>query len=278
MSRPAELEVDYLREKYPRAYKALVQLYPFEWDKMLRVVDEAVLAKKTASVILGKFSILRGLERTTRRWLMLSLAADRREVVVRRQRSFLTQLHDRSLDDILAELKTLEERTNGYTFPGAVPVLPNDGLPRDFSFISYHTKSQSSLALTLAQGLETRGLQCWVAPRDIRPGTNWNEQIYGATQRCSALVLLCCQAAASSKVVQGEVHIAVGRGIPVVVVLLEKIDPAAINVGLATYQHLDWAERHASDMTALVEQLTLALSSSSVLDQGIPPLLGRVSS
>src|SRR5215475_13665239 len=112
---PEQLEIDRLRTKFPRAYKALVQLYPRAWDEILRAVEPAMEEGKTASVITGKLSIFRGLERATRKWLVLCFQADRREIMLRQQTSFLTQLHDRSLDDILAELNALEANTKGAT-------------------------------------------------------------------------------------------------------------------------------------------------------------------
>ena len=75
-----ELEVDRLRVKFPRSYKALVQLYPVAWNQMLAVVEAAMAQGQTASVIAGKLSILRGLDRSTRRWVVLSIQADRREI------------------------------------------------------------------------------------------------------------------------------------------------------------------------------------------------------
>ncbi|MEJ0060751.1 MAG: toll/interleukin-1 receptor domain-containing protein [Terricaulis sp.] len=252
MTSLTELECDHLREKFPRSYKALVQLYPFAWDQMLSVVNAAMETGKTASVIAGKLSILRGLERSTRRWLVLCFAADRREIVMRGQRSFLTQLHDKSLDDILAELKELE-RADAAS--GAVPKPPNDNLPRDYIFISHHSATQGKLALTIAEGLETLGHSCWIAPRDVRHGFNWNEDVYGAAQRCAAMVLLHSGDATHSRHVQGEVHIAVGRGVPVFVVKFADDDPARLNIGLASYQHIDWRGRSHADADQLVRRL-----------------------
>jgi len=259
MSTSPELEVDRLREKFPRSYKALVQLYPFVWNEILGVLDQAVHDGKTASVVAGKLSILRGLEKSTRRWVVLSIAADRREIMMRGQKSFLTQLHDRSLDDILAELNALEAKHSGS---GAAPAPPNDGLPRGFVFISHHRTSQGKLALEIAEGLEASGQKCWVAPRDVPFGSNWNEEVYGAAQRCGSLILLHSREAHESKVVQGEVHIVVGRGVPVLVVRLCESDPARLNVGLAAYQHMDWRDRPQGEIEVLRRRLHAALEGA----------------
>ncbi len=235
MSTPTEFEVDRIRIKFPRSYKALVQLYPGAWDAILKVVEEAMDSGRTASVIAGKLSILRGLDRSTRRWVVLCLAADRREIVIRRQRSFLTQLHDRSLEEILAELQSLEAQ---YT-TGGVRTPPHDDLPRGFVFVSHHKNSAGTLAHDVATSLESLRHKCWVAPRDVRDGLDWNDEVYSAAQRCSAMVLLLNDSARKSRIVKGEVHIAVGRDIPVFVVRLDDCDPAALNVGLVTYHHIE---------------------------------------
>ena len=253
----SQLEVDRLREKFPRAYKALVQLYPAGWDGILRVIEPAMAEGKTASIIAGKLSILRGLERSTRRWVVLSIQADRREIMLGKQKSFLTLLHDRSLDDILAELKDLEAK---QAEAGATPGPPNDNWPRGYVFISHHKSTEGALAQSLAASLEQQGAPCWVAPRDVRHGFNWNEEVYGAAQRCGALVFLYSEGAAKSRHVQGEIHIAVARGVPVFVVKLAPGDPAAINIGLATYQHVDWIGRSRSDLASLAKLLHADIS------------------
>lgn len=243
-----ELEVDRLRVKLPRSYKALVQLYPVAWNQMLAVVEEAMARGQTASVIAGRLSILRGLDRCTRRWVVLSIQADRREIVNRGQMSFLTQLHDKSLDEILAELKELEASSAA----GSVPGPPHDDRPRGFVFISHHTTTAGKLARGLAEGIEASGASCWIAPRDIPAGVEWNEEVYSAAQRCGALVLLYSEEARRSKAVQGEVHIVVARGVPVITVKLGEGDPARVHVGLAAYQQINWIGRAPGDLAELV--------------------------
>ena len=253
----SQLEVDRLREKFPRSSKALVELYPIAWDDVLRVIEDAMEQGKTASVICGRLSILRGLERSTRRWVMLSIAADRREIMVRRQKSFLTQLHDKSLDDILAELNDLvAKRSDG----GATPTPPNDNLPRGYAFISHHSASQGKVALELAEALEGMGGDCWVAPRNVRPGCTWNLEVYGAAQRCGVAVLLYSRKSAASAHVRGEINIIVGRGVPVLVVKMSEGDPAMIDIGLASYQHIDWLRPAARDVGELAKTLHKAIA------------------
>ena len=41
-------------------------------------------------------------------------------------------------------------------------------------FISFSSKDQE-IAETICQVLEARGLDCWIAARDVRPGENFQE-------------------------------------------------------------------------------------------------------
>lgn len=251
-----EFEFDRLRVKFPRTYKALVTLYPGAWDQMLAVIEPAMECGKTASVVVGRLSILRGLDRDTRRWVMLSLQADRREIMLRQQRSFLTQLHDKTLHDIMAELNALEHRVRGAT-----PAPPMSSLLRGHTFISHHAKTSGQLGLRLAVALESLGETCWIAPRNVPDGSIWNHEVYGAVQRCGAVVLLCCEGAIASRSVAGEVAIAMARKTSVLVVRVADVDPAIVHVALAAHQYSeDWIGPCLSDVSLLAQRLRVHLS------------------
>lgn len=244
-------EVDRLRAKLPRSYRALYDLYPRAWQEMLSAVEQAIDSGKTASVLIGKLSILRGLDRDVRRWVLLSVQADRREVLWRQQKSFLTELHERSLDDLLAELRVVETKARA-----AMRAMPVEGRDQGRVFISHHANSGGATALALAEAMEKQGMSCWLAPRDIPLGSVWPWEAYGAVQRCTAQVVLLTEPALKSKAVAGEVAIAVARDVPIAVVRLFDADPAAINPALAAYQHAqDWIERPFEEIGLLARRL-----------------------
>ncbi len=69
-------------------------------------------------------------------------------------------------------------------------------------FIS-HSSQDRTIATTVCGALETRGLNCWIAPRDILPGSSWGESIVRALDECQIMVLvLTTQANASRHVVK----------------------------------------------------------------------------
>jgi hypothetical protein len=56
-------------------------------------------------------------------------------------------------------------------------------------FIS-HSEKDRSFSDALLHALESRDIQCWIAPRDIPPGGSYAEAIMTAIEQCSCLVLI----------------------------------------------------------------------------------------
>lgn len=54
-------------------------------------------------------------------------------------------------------------------------------------FISY-AGSDSETALEVCRHLESKGISCWMAPRDVRPGSDWADEILKAIE-CSRVLL-----------------------------------------------------------------------------------------
>jgi hypothetical protein len=56
-------------------------------------------------------------------------------------------------------------------------------------FVSHSSKDREA-ADAVSRALESRGIRCWMAPRDIRPGANWGESILEAIGKVKMMVLL----------------------------------------------------------------------------------------
>ena len=56
-------------------------------------------------------------------------------------------------------------------------------------FIS-HSSEDKSIADAICQRLEADGIKCWIAPRDIKPGSNWTEGIMEGIEACRTLILV----------------------------------------------------------------------------------------
>ena len=82
-------------------------------------------------------------------------------------------------------------------------------------FISYSSKD-FDVATAVCQRLETDGIPCWMAPRDIEPGTPYGDAIIDALNSSHLLVLVFSSHSNESPQVEREVERAVSKGITVI--------------------------------------------------------------
>lgn len=74
-------------------------------------------------------------------------------------------------------------------------------------FISYSSKNGNA-ANAICHTLEERGIKCWMAPRDIPPGSEYGDLIDKAINATKVVVVVFSQYAAESQWVKGELNIA----------------------------------------------------------------------
>ena len=91
-------------------------------------------------------------------------------------------------------------------------------------FISYSSHDKTTADATCA-ALESAGIRCWIAPRDILPGADWGEAIMNALDTCRVMVLIFSSNANSSPQIRREIERMVGRGIPIIPVRIEDTAP-----------------------------------------------------
>ena len=77
-------------------------------------------------------------------------------------------------------------------------------MPRDV-FIS-HSAQDKKVAETICAALEESGIQCWVAPRDVRPGKSFPGEITRAIQQSKVMLLIFSTHSNSSEQVLREVQ------------------------------------------------------------------------
>jgi len=71
-------------------------------------------------------------------------------------------------------------------------------------FISY-ASADTAVANRICGALESAGISCWIAPRDIEPGTDYPAAIVDAVASCSVLIVLLTENAVSSPHILSEV-------------------------------------------------------------------------
>ncbi len=92
-------------------------------------------------------------------------------------------------------------------------------------FVSYSSKN-TQVSETLVSGLEKRGIRCWIAPRDVLPGTPYGESIINAIQGCRVFVLILSEASNQSRQVLREVDWASSQDVDILPFLIEEVEPS----------------------------------------------------
>lgn len=92
-------------------------------------------------------------------------------------------------------------------------------------FISY-AASDKPVADAVCATLESRGIRCWIAPRDVLPGTDWGDSIVRAVSESRAMVLVFSSHANASSQVKREVNLAIDKEIPIAPFRIENVMPS----------------------------------------------------
>ena len=90
-------------------------------------------------------------------------------------------------------------------------------------FIS-HSSADISIAMELCTFIEKNHSTCFIAPRDIRSGKEYAEEIINGINNADAMILLMSKNANTSPHVLREVERAVSRSIPILVYKLEDVE------------------------------------------------------
>lgn len=125
--------------------------------------------------------------------------------------------------------------------------------------ISYSTKDKP-IADAVCVALEANGVRCWVAPRDIVPGTDWGEAIIDAINDCRLMVLVFSLNANASPQIKREVERAANRGIPIIPYRIEDVHLSkTLEYFISTTHWLDALsppmESHLQDLARVVKML-----------------------
>lgn len=123
-------------------------------------------------------------------------------------------------------------------------------------FISYSSIDRA-IAEAVCSTLESNGIACWIAPRDINPGMDWGEAIIDAINQCRVMVLIFSSRANASAQIKREVERAINKGVKVIPLRIEDVVPAkALEYFIGSVQWFDAmtvpVEGHLSDLVRTV--------------------------
>ena len=155
-------------------------------------------------------------------------------------------------------------------------VLGDGGLAHDV-FISYSSKDKPVADATCAT-LEAKGIRCWIAPRDIRPGSDWGEAIIDGINDARVFVLVFSNNANVSVQIKREVERAINKGLPVIPFRIENVMPVkSLEFFLSTPHWLDAfsppLEQHLLYLASVIRSILDGKPAPAPLPPPSPPRL-----
>ena len=123
-------------------------------------------------------------------------------------------------------------------------------------FISHGSENRRE-AEEISAFIEGHGIRTWIAPRDVRPGMDYSEQLQSAIEQCLAFVVLVTETANSSPYVRAETEMAFSNNKPIFPVRQSDIMPAA---GLAFFLKIrHWTDAYGANAKAGMDRLAQEL-------------------
>ncbi len=138
-----------------------------------------------------------------------------------------------------------------------------------------HASEDRATAEAIVAALENAGVGCWIAPRDVAPGTDYAQAIIAGLSSSRMLVLVLSAASNDSPHVRREVERAVSRDLVILPVRVEEISPSR---SLEYYiSDTQWFEAPGGDIAGqarrLVETVRRRLTlGETVIAAAAPPV------
>jgi hypothetical protein len=138
-------------------------------------------------------------------------------------------------------------------------------------FISYSSKDKP-IADAVCARLESAGIRCWIAPRDILPGMEWGASIVEAIEVAHLMVLVLSAHADASPQILREVERAVNKELRIVPLRIEDFTPGKnLEYFLGTPHWLDAiTPPFDSHLEQIVHTVTLLLEQLGVKPHPVP--------
>lgn len=140
-------------------------------------------------------------------------------------------------------------------------------------FISYASQD-AAVANAIVQALEKGGLRCWIAPRDVTPGSHYADHIMSAISGAKALVLVLSASALASKHVSKEVERAASKGRSIIAL---RTDAAPLTPAFEYFlSESQWIDVGAGGVAAVAAKLVEAVRSHVDLAVATGPVTAPV--
>ncbi|MDH5537819.1 MAG: toll/interleukin-1 receptor domain-containing protein [Rhizobacter sp.] len=137
-------------------------------------------------------------------------------------------------------------------------------------FIS-HSSDDAETAVAICVALESRGIACWIAPRDILPGADWAEQLIDGITQAQAMLLVFSSRSNASPQVRRELERAVHRRIALLPVRIEDVPPCKSFEYFLSSQH--WLDAHSGAISNHFDAIASALEGVALRHDRVEPAL-----
>jgi hypothetical protein len=125
-------------------------------------------------------------------------------------------------------------------------------------FVSYSNKDRTVANAVVAR-LEKDSIRCWVAPRDIVPGTSWGEAIAEAIGASRVMILILSGHSNRSRQVIREVERAVAGDVVILPFRIENVDPTGAMAYFLGSEH--WLDAITPPLEQHIERLSLTVAT-----------------
>jgi hypothetical protein len=141
-----------------------------------------------------------------------------------------------------------------------------------FLFVSHVAENRAS-AMEIVDELERRGTRCWIAPRDVRPGEPFDDEIAEAIETSRAMLLIFSDLCNDSQYIRREVTVAGESHKPVIPFRIEDVQPRkGLRVRLSDLHWIDGFTSRERAIDELVKKFPPSTGGSSTDAPIAPPM------
>ncbi len=139
--------------------------------------------------------------------------------------------------------------------PIAPPSPGQHGEARQRVFIS-HVAEDRKAASDIVQKLERRGLECWIAPRNIQPGKPYDDEIVEAIETCRAMLLIFSEGCNGNDYIRRELTLAGEARKLIIPFRIQNAEPrGGLRARLVDLHRIDAFEGQDAAIEELIEAL-----------------------
>jgi hypothetical protein len=135
-------------------------------------------------------------------------------------------------------------------------------------FIS-HSSNNRTVANAVCAALESIGIRCWIAPRDVLPGRSYSGEITRAIQQSRAFVLIFSEHSNNSEQVLREVQLAANSRLHIVQFRIDSVAPSDDLEYYLSGPH--WLDAVTPPLDAHLEQLKSSMKALLALPRATEP-------